>query len=144
MVTNPDQGSSPVTSSAVAISYGLILSQVGSGAPVGLIQFSRGPSNATPTPITSIHGTIASLTTSPQTILDLTGLSRAIVEVYALSDSSTAYLQQTVFFNGTTVRLGNATSSVFVIPSASPIIQLATGTGTLTNVYWTVKLLRLS
>lgn len=146
VIRTPDQSSAPTTSSSIAAMYGLIPAQVGSGDPVGLIQFSRGPSDATPSPVTNFHGTIASLTTTPTTILDLTGLSRAIVEVYALSDSSTARLQQTLFYNGTTLVGGTVQRNGFVLTDTSPIIQISATTAAVTqaNVYWTIKLLRLS
>lgn len=155
-VTTPDQVNAPSTASTVASFYGLKPS-----TPVGIIQFSRGPSSPVPSPVTYLQSTSplpslgAGLTSN---VLDFTGLSVAMAEAYAFDTSSTGpsplIAQAIVTWTGSTLlvnsmafsisgTLTNATKLFF--QTSGNILQIKNSTsGSLTGVYWTLQLLRIS
>lgn len=61
-------------------------------ANIGTIQYSRGPSNAVPTPITSLHSGTAPIIMNNgdiTNILDFTGITRAMMTLYVWNASDT-------------------------------------------------------
>ena len=149
-VANPVTGLPPVTA-ANPIFYAFQQT-----APLGVLQYSRGPTNTTPSPVTNIYSQATGITLvngAPINILDCSGLARATFELFV------SYVN-TISINGGSFYIINWTGSAFVFqtvttaPSGSPalvisnsgnIIQLSNSTGAanFTNLFWTLKLVRL-
>lgn len=121
---------------------------------VGILQYSRGPSDAVPTPVTKLQApsAITLLTLATTNILDFTGMTRAIGTVYFGSMSSPALsadiFSLTFSWSGTAFRFGaqitTPTLSTFNIVSSGNVLQLKNITsGTISNVYWTLELHRM-
>lgn len=117
---------------------------------LGVLNYSRGPSNAVPTPITSLHSTVAALVLAPggtTNVLDFTGLARAFC-IFCATDTGTASssIIYYIVWSGTAFTIINLSSNnSFLAPQvAGNILQLKNITGivTLNNVYWTLELLR--
>lgn len=122
---------------------------------LGLLQFSRGPSNAIPTPLTRIHGGPLNVDATPQTIQNFAGIPRCLFTVYA-SDSITMSVLTNIAISG----FWNGTSFIFPSqpasgssPNVSALLILGSGTNLqisnqnlliLTgSVYFTIQLHRL-
>lgn len=129
-------------------------------ALVGAIQYSRGPSDAVPTPITKLHAgplVIASSTTS--TVLDFTGIPRAICQLMVMDTVafSTTCSTWVVFWNGTNFQPVSAApgllqaiqnngggGSSLEVGFSSNVLQIVAGpTVSRSNVYWTLEMWRL-
>lgn len=113
---------------------------------LGVIQYSRGPSNAIPTPITNIQSTspVTPAVTAGSTtnVLDFTGLSVAIFNIYAFDsvlaakpvNSITGYWTGSAFIN-----LGSLTASIAFIASGN-VLQIKNNTAsTMSNLYWSLS-----
>ncbi len=117
---------------------------------LGLLQFSRGPSNAVPSPVTSLHSgatpiVLAGLATT--NVLNFTGLPKAFVTLYAMDTTqfTSAFLVSAdVYWNGTSlIIINNGGSSLTAIASLT-ILQVKNNSNVvLNNVYWTLKLHRV-
>lgn len=120
---------------------------------VGLIDYSRGPSDAVPTPLTNLQSISTAIVLAPAAttnVLDFTGLSRAICNVYWTNTvTNLAAGQARVIWTGTAFILTNFTilqiGSVAAQVSGN-ILQLKNASGSITysNFYWTMQMLRLS
>lgn len=114
-------------------------------APLGVIQYSRGPSDAVPTPVTYIHsGAPASILSSGVVnLLDFTGLSRAIVTVMGFYDIGSVI--NDVSWNGSGFNIVNQTGVTTVRTQATGnILQIFNGTGSTRNsLFWTLVLHRI-
>ncbi len=132
---------------------------------LGILQYSRGwnatvAAPAVPTPVTSLHSPstpIVMLNGGTTNILDFTGISRAFVTaiVADLTSGNTTTLSNTtnVFWTGSAftimpqafpLAIANQVYSLKV-QSSGNILQAVNNSGsTLNNVYWTLKLHRLS
>lgn len=120
----------------------------------GLIQYSRGISNATPTPVTKRQSSgVINLNSGTTTdILDFTGLTRAIGTVFFGSMSSPALsadiFSLTFLWTGSAFTFGaqitNPNLSTFNIVNTLNKLQLKNITaGSVNNVYWTLELHRM-
>lgn len=129
----------------------------GAGAPttnLGLLQYSRGVTNAVPTPLTTIQSVstpITLLNNTPQTVFDFTGMSRASCMFYgfnAATVSGTADPRAIfyVLWDGTTLYVSQIVSSLgFVVQASAHILQMTQTSGFMfSNVYWTLQFLRTS
>ncbi len=140
-------GVHPVTAAAEPKFYGMQDS-----ANLGVIQYSRGPSNAVPTPVTSLQSTAAAIVLAPSgttNVLDFTGLSRALCVLYSMDTGASPVLGSTmVIWTGTALStngiviqslgLGTAISgNILQVRNLSPAL-------TRSNVYWTLQFLRTS
>lgn len=141
-VTSPDQTTAPTTTAEPKI-YGL--SQL---LAIGVLQYSRGPNDAIPTPITALHGgplNIASLATS--NIIDLNGLTRvsAILTAWNASGTTTKNGVNTfIAYDGGVYNVTTGGAGSLAAASSGTILQLKNNTaGALTNVYWTLQFLRI-
>lgn len=123
-------------------------------APVGVIQYSRGPSNAVPSPVTNLQSPAAAIVLAPgasTNVLDFTGLSRAICTLYALDFSGpnlTQVRSATIYFwTGaafTAISLHSGTPSLTPNTTGN-IVRLTNNSGNPMNgVYWTLTMQRLS
>ena len=148
-VDNPPTGLPPVTIANEPAMYAFQDS-----ANVGVIDYSRGPSNAIPSPITNLQSTSAAIVLAPSAttnVLDFTGLARAMCTVYAFNAlnpgfASTYCGSADVFWNGTALALINNVGTLINIQTTGAILQVKNPSGTtaLNNVYWTLKMHRLS
>jgi len=119
-------------------------------APLTVLQYSRGPSNAVATPVTSLHSTAAAipvLSTNSINVLDFTGLSEAIADVYVYDAAFTAIPKYVnVYWNGTTFNIqGGATGQIQVL-STGNVLQIKNNTnppGATLNIFWSLKLIRV-
>lgn len=156
-IANPPTGLPPVTAVAEPKIYAFQ-----DTAGVGVINYSRGPSNAVPSPITSLQSTSAAivlLNNGTTNILDFTGLARAFVTLIAadLTDMTITGINKfnisNIFWNGSaffipsqiTIQTTIPQNLLLVAQASGNILQLKNISGaTLSNVYWTLKLNRLS
>lgn len=160
-VTTPGFISSPPVVPVVAptttinpIFYGFQPLDV-SGTPttsLGLLQYSRGPSNAVPSPVTfkqSISTPITLLPTNSTTVLDFTGIPRAFCMLYVSDMATLTKLTDSityVIWNGTNFEILNITGGIIVtVTNDVNILQITNLSMTITfsNVYWTLQMLRL-
>lgn len=148
-VTTPDQVTAPSTGVGLASFYGLI----GPGNS-GLLQFSRGPGSAVPSPVTTRQSTAAALVLAPAgttNVFDFTGVTTAIAALYAGDPvtSGNAIAQAIVIYSSTGPKLTiNTISSLsnLVVQGSGSILQLrnSSPSTTFNNVYWTLQFLRIS
>jgi len=121
-------------------------------ANVGVIQYSRGPSSAVPSPVTTLQSPAAGIVViagGTTNVLDFTGLARAVCMLYAsslpaspvIAPNYTASVAYNLSWNGT----------IFILPANQPLIGITNtgnilqlksngGTGT---IFWTLQMLRL-
>jgi len=103
----------------------------------GVLQYSRGPSNAIPTPLTSLHSSGA--VSSVANVFDFTGLTLAMAMLYAFTGNSKAVYF--VWWDGATLRVNQVSTGAALSVSASGnILQITTGS----NFYWTLDFIRTS
>jgi len=131
-VTSIDQVTHPSTIANEPKFYGV--SQI---SQLGVIQYSRGPSNAVPTPVTSIHSPGA--VSAPATVFDFNGLTIATAMLYAFSGpTSGTYF---IWWDGTTLTSNQLTSGASLsITTAGGQLIITTGGA---NIYWTLHFERL-
>jgi hypothetical protein len=144
-VANPPTGLPPVTTNN-PVMYGFQVT-----APLGILQFSRGPNNAVPTPITQIHSTAAATVIGATTtinILDFTGIPFAIALAAATNTTSPLGLSRLfmIVWTGAAFFITQLSpqGSVFFFTSSGSTLQLSnTGNTPLNNVYWSLDFLRI-
>ncbi len=122
--------------------------------PLGVIQYSRGPSNAVPTPLTSLQSTSAAIvlaTTTSTTVLDFAGLSRAFAVLYAYDNLSptTGKICAFIIWTGSAGFINVLTSGANNLGATftgggSSVLTLTNNSIAAMNVYWTLQLNRLS
>jgi hypothetical protein len=147
-VNNPPTMLPPTTNATEPKFYGFQDS-----APVGVIQYSRGPNNAIPSPVTNLQSPSTPIVMAPNTtinILDFAGLARAFCLLYAgdLTNSLATVKSLTyVVWTGSVFTLyvlqTNNASSLFAV-AAGTTLQLKSAATPLNNVYWTLDMKRLS
>jgi hypothetical protein len=125
-------------------------------ANIGVIQYSRGPSNAVPSPVTYFQSPSTPIVLAQNTttnVLDFTGLPRAMAKLYAYNltggNLTFADNESFVLWNGTTLTVvqNNTSTANLGARSSGNILQLVNGSvivGTMMNIIWTLQLLRLS
>jgi hypothetical protein len=123
--------------------------------PLGVLQYSRGPTNAVPTPLTSLQSPSTAIVLAPlatTNLLDFTGILRAVVDVYAADYTLPGFVAinglknvSTVFWNGTNFfTFAQAAIPSLVISATGNILQLKNNSATpLTTVYWTMRFVRI-
>jgi hypothetical protein len=120
--------------------------------PVGLIQYSGGPSGAVASPVTLRQSPSSPITISNSgttNVLDFTGLARAICTLYAMdtgSGTGNRFSVTTIFWTGSTFTFSKLSgTSNLVAQNSGNIVQLLNNSGvSYSNVYWTLQMLRLS
>lgn len=116
--------------------------------PVGTIHYSRGPSDAVPSPQTFLQSgssPIVLLTGTYTPVLDFTGLPRAFATLYAanLDTSIAAFTLATdIYWTGTTF-IGALPTRIIVTGNTINILNTTPFT-TANNIYWTLVMYRLS
>lgn len=147
-VSTPDQTTAPVTV-ADPMFYGLQQT-----ANLGVLQYSKGPSNAVPTPVTHLQSTSAAIVLgigSTTNILDFTGINRAFCVVYAADVGVNVSIAKTMAFviwTGSAFNISTiVTTPTLTVQNTGNILQLkntSTGPGfAMNNIYWTLDMLRL-
>lgn len=120
-------------------------------AAIGLLQYSRGTSDATPTPITEFQGPLAGsvvLNAANLSLIDLTGITRAVGTVYigARSTLNVNYVNScNFFFSNGTYTLINTTSTFFPVSSSGAVLRLTNSLiiGDAT-VFWSIDFHRIT
>lgn len=121
--------------------------------PIGVIQYSRGVSNAVPTPLTAQQSPAAPFVLGPSNtayVLDFAGTTVGLGVVLATGTlvSTGAHLAvfASVAWNGTTFKIVNTGgSSVFNASSSGSILELlnSSGASTIINIHWTFNVSRV-
>lgn len=143
VVNSPPDGLPPVTTTNPKM-YGY--EQYGA---LGVLQYSRGPNNAVPTPITKLNSPSTPLVIgpgSPTNVLDFAGVNLALCNLYAC-DFTGPFTRRTeafVVWNGSALTIDTITATGMSANSSGSILRLGTSGGVvLTNVYWTLDLVRV-
>jgi len=151
-VTTPLIGGAvhPTTAAAIPKFYGMQ-----DTAPLGVIQYSRGPSDAVPSPVTHLQSPSAPIVigiNGTTNVLDFTGIPKAICVLYAadftlVGLSSFTKIVCSVFWDGTSSVMGinNFISTANLsAQQTGNILQIKNNSGVgLTEVRWTLEMLRL-
>lgn len=146
-VASPPTGLPPLTPAGLARIYGFQQT-----APLGVLQYSRGPVNAQPTPITSLHSTIAAstiLANTSITLLDFTGVTSAFFTVFAANMTATSSFKASahVIWNGTSFFITPIiTSTLFTFAGSGNNFQLTNNSpgSNATNMFWTIDFQRIN
>jgi hypothetical protein len=144
----------PTTAASEPKFFAFAESQVGSTLPLGALQYSRGPSNAVPTPITFLQSPVLPITLASNTatnIVDFTGLKDCMFMAYATITNTTNPLTSTQVASGhyflpsavKTIRLVSLTPSGF-IDGGNGILQYKNTSSGSVDIYWTVQILRIT
>jgi hypothetical protein len=147
-VTTPDQVTAPVTVTN-PVFYALQINTA-----VGLLQFSRGANNAVPTPLTHLNSSVSGITISQAatvSVLDLTGVSLAIIKAFAVGVSTVGSQlftnESVIYWNGTSFNISTYVSASIPLQWISvgnvltlKNISLATA---MNNVYWSLDIIRI-
>ena len=146
-VTTPDQGGDIATTTNPTL-YAKI-----PYAAVGLLQFSRGPSNAVPSPVTFLQSPSSPiiLTQNATTnVLDFTGFGATIATLYAIDTGIPKSVSATFLWTGSTFYKASASDGGFTgtlsITTSGNILQVQNSSAsaiTFNNVYWTLQFLRI-
>lgn len=117
---------------------------------VGVIQYSRGPSDAVPTPITTLQSPstpIFLVLSGTTNVLDFSGLTLAYAKLTAIDTSRVdlPIVQSVVRWNGTTLVVRNSSDNFALTSQASgSVLQIRNTIGATLDVYWTLQLLRIA
>lgn len=124
-------------------------------AALGVIQYSRGPSDAVPSPITFLQSSTSPISLSSlatTNVFDFNGINRAFCRLYmgnfSTTNTSNTYLNSAdVLYCGNLAkfRINNfSTTNNLVATSSSKILQIVNSTGSArANIYWTLQFLRI-
>lgn len=126
-----------------------ILYSMQDSANLGVIQYSRGPNNAVPTPVTMLQSPAAATVIGPSStsnVFDFTGMARALcILVAADMVLTTSRVFAYVIWTGAALVVINLLTGGFILAQSSgAILQLNNGSlVALNNVYWTLEFLRI-
>jgi len=142
-VTTPDQSSAPTTTTEPKF-FGLEVESA-----TGVMQFSKGPSDAQPTPVNNIQVTLTNLSTSPQTILDLSNISQiqAYVSVAGtVSSTNAAMFGGFIKQNGVirTFRFTTDAGIGFTFNTSGNLVQIQSTSSTYNPVYVSIDIHRFT
>jgi hypothetical protein len=119
-------------------------------AAVGVLQYSRGGSDAVPTPVTSLQSTSAAIALAigaDTPILDFTGIARAFCTVSAVDmPNLSTRVYAWVIWNGSafSINIIAGTNVALILEAAGNILRLRNGTlGALNNIYWSLDFIRI-
>lgn len=148
-VTTPAYVASPPTSLPPVTGTSPIFYAFQQYSSLGVLQYSRGPSNAVATPLTSLHSSSTPITLtagSTTNILDFTGFSIAMCTLQAFNDvagTGKLALEQPIRFSQNSFGAFSVILGLEAVNSGN-ILQLKNNTaGTLSGVYWTLQLIRI-
>jgi len=158
----------PATAAAEPVLFAFAETQAGSTLPIGVLQYSRGPSNAVPTPLTTLQSP------SPFSVLPKKGLvngSINLVDFTGLQDCQFAVYYTMIlpskpnkvwfvighyYLDGVTKIISLNPISVnftggpfpsndapFIVNGGNGILKMTNDTGSDLNVTWTIQILRI-
>jgi hypothetical protein len=151
-VTNPPTGLPPITTTNP------IIYAFQDSGPAGVLQYSRGPTNAVPTPLTSLQSAATPLSIThgmSVNIFDFTGLARAFAFFSGSDTASLATVNLTrfssfVIWTGSVLRVGTMLATTFSL-DIQPIavgniltLQNSAVANNYASIFWTLNFLRLS
>lgn len=121
--------------------------------PLGVLQYSRGPNNAVPTPVTALQSPVAPITLAPgatTNILDFTGISTvAIGTLYVTANFNgfgTAGQESLVVWTpGPVFSISPVVEGNLSVINSGNILQLKNNSGfaTVSNIFWTLQFHRI-
>lgn len=142
VVNNPPDGLPPATAANPKL---YAFQQYGA---LGVLQYSRGPTNAVPTPLTNFNSPVTPvpLGPSPATInvIDFVGMAFAFCHIYALDIINPSQAVATVIWTGSQILITtlNSLSNLVTIASGS-ILQLKNTGPNPKSVFWSLQLIRV-
>lgn len=146
-IDSPPSGLPPVTAAAIPKFY----AYEEPTSNVGVIQYSRGPSNAVPSPVTHLQSTATPIIIAPAgttNVLDFSNLTRAFCLLYAadMGSVSTTRTLTYVIWNGTTLTLNVISTGAPTLNAqvSGAVLRLVNSGAVLNDVYWTLDMLRIS
>jgi hypothetical protein len=151
-VTTPAYVANPPTGLPPATGANPILYSFQASANIGVIQYSRGPSNAVPSPLTRLQSPSTPIVLAPSgtsNILDFTGVTRAMAIATCLDAVTTSTFRQIAYisFSSTgSLKIDNIISPTFLNFLASGNILQVLNTNssvTASNVFWSLEFLRV-
>ncbi len=149
VVNAPPDGLPPSTISDEPKFYAFKPTQVGSTLPIGTIQFSRGPSDAVPTPVTYLQSSSSAITlaaSATTNVVDMTGLTvfLGILQGSYTNGLGKFSISQPIFWTPSSFNTF-ATGSTLIASNSGNILQLKNNTAiAMNNVYWTLQILRVA
>lgn len=144
VVNSPPDSLPPTTAAGICKFYGYE-----KYSAFGLLQWSRGPSNALPTPLTSLQGGPLSLASgATSNIVDLAGMTRVMLILSGFSDSASSAnkrpINTFVVFSQGTSNITTGTPGNMTAVFTGTILGIKNNTlSTVNNYYWTINFLRI-
>jgi len=146
VVNNPPDGLPPATAAGI-----LKLYAYQQYAAFGPLQYSRGPSSAIPTPLTSLHGGPINIPANTKAnIIDLVGMTRVMLRLSYFSDiavSGNGKLARdtyVAFSQGTSNLNASTPVSTFGTVMTGTVLQIHNNmVNPVNNVYWTLEFIRI-
>lgn len=137
----------PTTIAAVPKMYGMQDS-----VNLGVIQYSRGPSNAVPSPLTHLHSTAAPIVLASgatTNVFDFTGLALAICMLYTTSYDVTATNKVSyIVWTGSALSISDLNVPAnLTVQASGNILQIKNTSAppvTFNKLFWTLDILRSS
>ncbi len=117
--------------------------------PLGILQYSEGPSGAVPTPLTSKNSPYAHIVVgigATTNLMDFAGLTFAIANIYAFQQAPLAAGTVTVFWNGAAFLFVGSTSfsgGATIFQGAGSILQILNNSLAPINLLWSLEFVRL-
>jgi hypothetical protein len=147
-VTTPSYVATPSTGLPPTTTVNPIFYGFQQTTPLGILQFSRGPNDAVPTPLTNIQsptGGITLLAGGSTNLLDFTGINIANFYIIAFDKINVnASMFNVSFWNGTSFIGIISIGQGFTINSSGNILQIKNTTAVdFTQVYWTLNFNRI-
>ncbi len=144
-VDSPPTGLPPVTTTNP------ILYAIQQSANLGVLQYSRGPSNAVPTPLTKFQSPAAGINlpnNTPTNVLDFTGLPGVVCKLYSASMAlgSPSFLEYIIAWNSASFNFVNVIKAQDLqAQNSGAILQIRNVSGSPVNVVvWTLEFMRIS
>ena len=119
---------------------------------LGVLQYSRGPNNEVPSPMTTLQSSsspIVLASAAKTNILDFTGITRAICMVYAINQDGGAFNLNSVAMvnwlnSSSTFKITAVAGGSLAIGNTGNILQIQNATAsTINTLFWTMQMLRL-
>ena len=114
-------------------------------AAVGVIQYSRGPTNAVPTPLTDLQSTVAAIVVAPAgttPILNFTGMNIVYGNLYVLASNIPNSRTTTIYWNGSVIQGLISTGPMQIIQVGNTLTYVNPTAGN-QSIYWTFELVRV-
>jgi len=147
VVNNPPDGLPPATAAGILKFYAYQ-----QYAAIGPLQWSRGPSNALPSPLTRLSGGPVSIPMSggTTTLFDMAGMTRVMLIVNGFNDTTTVNQRGSVnqfvnYSQGVSNVPASATLQTIQVVLQGTVLKIANGSTAfnLGAYYWTITFLRI-